>query len=313
MLAYILAVLVGTGSVGLYAAAFFLPEIHRKNDFIWSGVGLFYALFLWLYAHQVTGGILVGQTSSVVLLGWFAWQIVKMRRQLVAIERQASILPTTKAADPEANRSSVPKAAKPPAKAQTPAKSAPPSVPPAKAPSASVAANTTAPAPTPSRQSKPPAQDRVPLSEVKIPVVSPSQTPVKQPVATHSNLSPNISQSPATAKSEPVANTQPTTPAAAKPEPVVNTQPTTPVVAKPEPVANIPPTTPAQPEDEAWIQLELKPSSSKPLGGAVKPPTPSPSTPETPRSSAIVPETVSQNIPTDATQTTVKVEQSKPD
>ncbi len=85
MLAYILAVLVGVGSVGLYIAAFFFPEIHRKQDFIWSGVGCFYALTLWIYAREVTGGILVGQTASVALIGWFAWQIIKLRRQLVPI------------------------------------------------------------------------------------------------------------------------------------------------------------------------------------------------------------------------------------
>ncbi len=93
MLAYILAVLVGTGSVGLYIAAFFLPEIHRKQDFIWSGVGCFYALTLWIYARQVTGGIIVGQTASVALLGWFAWQTIKLRRQLVPVNQQTP-LPT---------------------------------------------------------------------------------------------------------------------------------------------------------------------------------------------------------------------------
>ncbi len=93
MLAYILAVLVGTGSVGLYIAAFFLPEIHRKHDFIWSGVGFFYALVLWIYARQIAGGILVGQTASVALLGWFAWQTLKLRRQLVPVNQQTP-LPT---------------------------------------------------------------------------------------------------------------------------------------------------------------------------------------------------------------------------
>jgi hypothetical protein len=96
MLAYILAVLVGTGSVGLYISAFFFPEIHRKQDFIWSGVGFFYALALWIYARQETGGILVGQTASVALLGWFAWQTLKLRRQLVPISQQTPIPSATK-------------------------------------------------------------------------------------------------------------------------------------------------------------------------------------------------------------------------
>ena len=94
MLGYLLAVLVGAGSAGLYLAAFLSPEIHRKPDFIWGGVGLFYALVLWTYSPQMTGGILVGQAASVALLGWFGWQTVKLR-QLVPIDWQTS-LPITK-------------------------------------------------------------------------------------------------------------------------------------------------------------------------------------------------------------------------
>ena len=96
MLAYILAVLVGTGSVGLYISAFFFPEIHRKQDFIWSGVGFFYALVLWIYARQETGGILLGQTTSVALLSWLAWQTLTLRRQLVPVSQQTPIPSTTK-------------------------------------------------------------------------------------------------------------------------------------------------------------------------------------------------------------------------
>ena len=94
MLGYLLAVLVGTGSVGLYVAAFFFPEIHRKPDFIWGGVGLFYALALWIYAKEISGGILVGQAASVALLGWFGWQTIKLR-QLVPIDWQTTV-PTSK-------------------------------------------------------------------------------------------------------------------------------------------------------------------------------------------------------------------------
>lgn len=90
MLGYLLAVLVGTGSVGLYVAAFFFPEIHRKPDFIWGGVGLFYALALWIYAKEMSGGILVGQAASVALLGWFTWQTIKLR-QLVPIDWQTAL------------------------------------------------------------------------------------------------------------------------------------------------------------------------------------------------------------------------------
>lgn len=91
MLAYILALVIGLGSLALYLAAFFFPEVHRKNDFIWSGVGLFYALVLWVCAGRITGGVLLGQTASVVLLGWFAWQTLTLRRAIASPEQQTPI------------------------------------------------------------------------------------------------------------------------------------------------------------------------------------------------------------------------------
>jgi Ycf66 protein N-terminus len=87
MLAYFLSVLVGTGSVGMYFTAFLFPEIHRKYDFVWSGIGLFYALVLWVEADQLGGGLLVAQTASVLLLGWFGWQTIDLRRQLINPEK----------------------------------------------------------------------------------------------------------------------------------------------------------------------------------------------------------------------------------
>jgi hypothetical protein len=94
MLAYVLALVVGLGSFALYMAAFFFPEIHRKNDFIWSGVGLFYALVLWVCADRITGGVLLGQTASVGLLGWLGWQTFWLRRQSAPVEQQTP-LPTS--------------------------------------------------------------------------------------------------------------------------------------------------------------------------------------------------------------------------
>lgn len=91
MLAYILALTVGLGSVALYIAAFFFPEIHRKNDFILSGVGLFYALVLWIFARRITGGLLLGHVASVALLGWFGWQTLSLRRQLTPKIQQTQI------------------------------------------------------------------------------------------------------------------------------------------------------------------------------------------------------------------------------
>ena len=91
MLAYVLALVVGLGSLAIYIAAFFFPEIHRKNDFIWSGVGLFYALVLWVFAPRITGGLLLGHVASVALLVWFGWQTLSLRRQLTPQEQQTQV------------------------------------------------------------------------------------------------------------------------------------------------------------------------------------------------------------------------------
>uniref|UniRef100_A0A832H235 Ycf66 family protein n=1 Tax=Oscillatoriales cyanobacterium SpSt-402 TaxID=2282168 RepID=A0A832H235_9CYAN len=93
MLAYILALVVGLGSFALYMAAFFFPEIHRKNDFIWSGVGLFYALVLWVCAGRITGGVLLGQIAGVAMLGWLGWETLSLRRQVSPQDQQIP-LPT---------------------------------------------------------------------------------------------------------------------------------------------------------------------------------------------------------------------------
>ena len=93
MLAYLLALVIGFGSLAIYLSAFFFPEIHRKNDFIWSGVGLFYALVLWIFASRITGGLLLGHVASVALLVWFGWQTLSLRRQL-APQGQQTPLPS---------------------------------------------------------------------------------------------------------------------------------------------------------------------------------------------------------------------------
>ncbi len=80
MLAYILAIAVGLASLSLYLSAFFLPELHRKDDFLWSGVGLFYALVLWVCAGRMTGGVLLGQSAAVTLVLCFGWQTLRLRR-----------------------------------------------------------------------------------------------------------------------------------------------------------------------------------------------------------------------------------------
>ena len=91
MLAYILALAVGLGSFSIYMAAFFFPEVHRKSDFTWSGVGLFYALILWTCAGRITGALLLGQMAGVALLGWFAWETLTLRRQVTPIAQQTPI------------------------------------------------------------------------------------------------------------------------------------------------------------------------------------------------------------------------------
>lgn len=91
MLAYVLALIVGFASFSLYMAAFFFPEVHRKFDLVWSGIGMFYALVLWVCAGRITGGLLLGQTASVAMLGWFGWQNLKMRRELTPAAQQTVI------------------------------------------------------------------------------------------------------------------------------------------------------------------------------------------------------------------------------
>ena len=91
MLAYFLALAVGLGSFSIYMAAFFFPEVHRKSDFAWSGVGLFYGLILWVCAGRITGALLLGQMAAVALLGWFAWETLSLRRQVTPIPQQTPI------------------------------------------------------------------------------------------------------------------------------------------------------------------------------------------------------------------------------
>src|SRR6476661_1593510 len=91
MLAYFLALAVGLGSFSIYMAAFFFPEVHRKSDFTWSGVGLFYALLLWACAGRITGALLLGQMAGVAMLGWFAWETLTLRRLVTPVAEQTPI------------------------------------------------------------------------------------------------------------------------------------------------------------------------------------------------------------------------------
>jgi hypothetical protein len=91
MLTYILIWIVALGSLGIYLTKFLVPEVHRENDIIWSGVGLFYALVLLVYAGRIRGGLLLGETAGVALLVWFGWQTFQLRRGLVPSEQQTPL------------------------------------------------------------------------------------------------------------------------------------------------------------------------------------------------------------------------------
>lgn len=80
MLAKLLATGIGIGSLTFYIAAFFFPEVHRRHDFFWSGVGLFYALVLWICAGRFTGALLISQVASGALVVWLGWQTLQLRR-----------------------------------------------------------------------------------------------------------------------------------------------------------------------------------------------------------------------------------------
>ena len=88
---HILALIVGLGSLAVYLAAFFFPEVHRKNDFYLSGLGLFYALVLWVFAPRIGGWFFLGQLAAVALLFWFGLQTFSLRRQLTPAMQQTPV------------------------------------------------------------------------------------------------------------------------------------------------------------------------------------------------------------------------------
>jgi hypothetical protein len=302
MLAHILAVLVGTGSLGLYIAAFFFPEIHRKQDFIWSGVGFFYALSLWIYARQIAGGVLVGETASVALLGWFVWQTLKLRRQLVPTNQQTPIPSTSKI---QQQLGLKPKATSQPI---SPTKSKPTTEPVTSKP------NPTPAEPTPGTgtvdRSQPKSSPVVPptpsVPSVRVPVEVRVERKQPQPPTAVPTV-PTPAEPPVVRATIPAPVAVPVEPKPQKPPTVSTPVPTIPTAVVPAPVAvpvepkqpQAPKTVPAvpPPADEAWIKLEVKPSSpnpSKPIGQAAKPPTTPPTQP-----AAITSESVPRNAPTD--------------
>jgi hypothetical protein len=84
MLAYFLAIVVAFVSVTLYLTAFFRSQIHRQDDFLWSGLGLFYALTLWICASRITGAVLLGQLAIVTITIAFIWENRQLRQTITA-------------------------------------------------------------------------------------------------------------------------------------------------------------------------------------------------------------------------------------
>jgi hypothetical protein len=91
MLAYLLAMAIGLGSLGLYLTAFLFPELHRKYDLLWSGIGMFYGWVLWVCAGRITGGLLLGQMAGVALLGGLGWQVMELRWAQVPLEQRSQL------------------------------------------------------------------------------------------------------------------------------------------------------------------------------------------------------------------------------
>lgn len=87
MLAYILSIIVAVLSLILFGLAFFAPLLHRRDDFLWSGVGLFYALVLWLCAAQISGAVLLGQAAATVIILALGWQTLKFRDAIAHPEK----------------------------------------------------------------------------------------------------------------------------------------------------------------------------------------------------------------------------------
>ncbi|MGB3767412.1 MAG: Ycf66 family protein [Phormidesmis sp.] len=94
MFAHVLAVLLGSGSLGFYLAAFLYPEVHRRSDFLWAGLGLLYAAVLWFSAGQMTGLVLLGQVVAVALLLGLGWQTLTVRREKTPVYQQTPIVLT---------------------------------------------------------------------------------------------------------------------------------------------------------------------------------------------------------------------------
>ena len=87
MLSYALAITVAVSSLILFSTAFLMSDIHRQDDFFWSGIGLIYALVLWFCARNITGAVLLGQAAAVAVLISSNWQTLKLRKAIAHPEK----------------------------------------------------------------------------------------------------------------------------------------------------------------------------------------------------------------------------------
>lgn len=91
MLTLLLVWTVALGSLTIFGAGMVFPELSRKNDLIWVGVGLFYALILWANTGNIGGGLLLGQTAGISLTVWLGWQTLTQRRQLTPSDKKTPV------------------------------------------------------------------------------------------------------------------------------------------------------------------------------------------------------------------------------
>jgi hypothetical protein len=91
MLSYFLAIAIAVTSVGLYLTAFLSPKIHRQDDFLWSGLGLFYALIIWVCADRITGALLLGQLAATSMITAFIWETRQLRKAMTSQETEVTL------------------------------------------------------------------------------------------------------------------------------------------------------------------------------------------------------------------------------
>ncbi len=92
MLAYFLAGIMAFISLVLLSNGMISPKIHRQDDFLWSGLGLFYALVLWICAGRFTGAVLLGQLAGVAVTIAFMWENRQLRKVITAQSDSNTVL-----------------------------------------------------------------------------------------------------------------------------------------------------------------------------------------------------------------------------